>query len=65
MERPSEYADVNVRGASMVFEAAARAGSARVVFGSSSSVYGDTPTLPKIETMPPEPTIESTSPISS
>jgi nucleoside-diphosphate-sugar epimerase len=27
----------------------------RVVYASSSSVYGDTPTLPKLETMPPRP----------
>jgi UDP-glucose 4-epimerase len=36
--------------------AAARAGSVRrVIYASSSSIYGDTPTLPKVETMPPRP----------
>jgi nucleoside-diphosphate-sugar epimerase len=35
--------------------AARDAGVRRVVFASSSSVYGDTPNLPKIETMPPHP----------
>ncbi len=36
--------------------AAARTGSVRrVIYASSSSIYGDTPTLPKVETMPPRP----------
>lgn len=40
LERPAEYADVNVRGSAVVFEEAARRG-ARVLFASSSSVYGE------------------------
>lgn len=35
--------------------AARDAGIKRFVFASSSSVYGDTPTMPKVETMPPMP----------
>jgi nucleoside-diphosphate-sugar epimerase len=35
--------------------AARDAGLKRFVYASSSSAYGDTPTLPKIETMPPQP----------
>ena len=35
--------------------AARDTGVPRVVFASSSSVYGDTPTLPKVETMTPSP----------
>jgi len=35
--------------------AARDAGVKRFVYASSSSVYGDTPTLPKVETMPPSP----------
>jgi UDP-glucose 4-epimerase len=35
--------------------AARDAGIKRFVYASSSSAYGDTPTLPKVETMPPEP----------
>jgi UDP-glucose 4-epimerase len=38
-----------------VLAAAERAGARRVVYASSSSVYGDTPTLPKREDMPPRP----------
>ncbi len=42
---PVGYARVNVTGTAAVMEAARRAGVQRVVFGSSSSVYGDsTPT---------------------
>lgn len=41
LERPAEYADVNVRGTSVLLEAAARWGAPPVVFASSSSVYGE------------------------
>jgi UDP-glucuronate 4-epimerase len=40
LERPAEYMDVNVRGTTVLLEAAHAAGVARFVFGSSSSVYG-------------------------
>ncbi len=45
----------NVEGTLNVLIAARDAGVPRVVFASSSSVYGDTPTLPKVETMLPGP----------
>ena len=38
-----------------MLEAARAAGVARVMFAASSSAYGDTPHLPKTETMPPAP----------
>ena len=41
LERPAEYADVNVVGTGRVLEACVRAGVDRVVFASSSSVYGE------------------------
>jgi UDP-glucuronate 4-epimerase len=41
LERPAEYADVNVRGTCVLFEEACRRGAPRVVFASSSSVYGE------------------------
>jgi UDP-glucose 4-epimerase len=45
--------DHNVNGTVQVLEAARRAGARRVVYSSSSSVYGDTDVLPKTETMEP------------
>ncbi len=45
----------NVTGTLVLLEAARRKGVRRVVYASSSSVYGDTPTLPKREEMPPAP----------
>ena len=41
LERPADFADVNVRGTTAVLEAAVRAGRPRFVFASSSSVYGE------------------------
>jgi len=41
LERPTEYADVNVSGTSAVLEAAVSHGRPRVVMASSSSVYGE------------------------
>jgi UDP-glucuronate 4-epimerase len=54
LERPAEYADVNVVGTSVVLEAAARSRGPRVVFASSSSVYGERPAGPFRETDPVE-----------
>jgi nucleoside-diphosphate-sugar epimerase len=45
----------NVVGTLTVLQAARQAGVKRVVYASSSSVYGDTPTLPKREDMPANP----------
>jgi UDP-glucose 4-epimerase len=53
---PDTTVAVNVTGTLRVLEAARASGSVRrVVFASSSSVYGDTPTLPKVEAMPLQP----------
>jgi len=41
LEHPALYADVNVRGTAVVAEAAVRHGVPRLVFASSSSVYGE------------------------
>jgi UDP-glucuronate 4-epimerase len=41
LERPAEYADVNVRGTAVLAEAMVRTGVSRMVFASSSSVYGE------------------------
>jgi nucleoside-diphosphate-sugar epimerase len=45
--------DANVNGTLRLLEAARVAGVRRFVYSSSSSVYGDTPTLPKVETAEP------------
>jgi len=46
---------VNVNGTLNVLSVARDMGARRLVFASSSSVYGDTPTLPKHEDMNPRP----------
>ncbi len=55
LENPTDTTAVNVTGLVNVLTAARAAGVKRVVCASSSSVYGDTPTLPKDEAMPPQP----------
>jgi UDP-glucose 4-epimerase len=50
---PSHHA--NATGTLMVLEAARRLGAKRLIFAGSSSAYGETPTLPKVETMSPAP----------
>ena len=47
--------EANITGTLNVLVAARDAGVKRVVYASSSSVYGDTPTLPKVEDMPTNP----------
>jgi len=44
-----------VNGTLGVLVAAREGGVRKVVYASSSSVYGDTPTLPKVEGMTPNP----------
>ncbi len=45
----------NITGTLQLLVAAKENGVRKVVAASSSSVYGDTPILPKVETMPPNP----------
>jgi nucleoside-diphosphate-sugar epimerase len=52
---PIETNRVNIDGTLNVLVAARDAKAKRVVFAASSSAYGETPTLPKVETMVPEP----------
>jgi UDP-glucose 4-epimerase len=44
-----------VQGTTVVLDAARRSGVRRIVFAASSAVYGDSPALPKVETMEPQP----------
>ena len=55
IEDPLATNRVNVEGTLRVLEAARKSSVKRVVYASSSSVYGDTPTLPKQEDMTPQP----------
>jgi UDP-glucose 4-epimerase len=52
---PRASFDSNVIGTLNLLQAARDAGCRRLVFASSSSVYGDTPVLPKHESMTPNP----------
>jgi UDP-glucose 4-epimerase len=47
--------EVNIDGTFQVFRACAEGKVGRVVYAASSSAYGDTEVLPKVETMPPSP----------
>ncbi|MBA2447610.1 MAG: SDR family oxidoreductase [Chloroflexi bacterium] len=55
VQDPVTSNESNLTGTLNVLIAARDAGVKRVVCASSSSVYGDTPTLPKVETMAPRP----------
>lgn len=55
IENPSESNSVNVQGTLNVLLSARKSGVRKVVFASSSSVYGNSPTLPKIEDMKANP----------
>jgi UDP-glucose 4-epimerase len=55
VNNPLTSNEVNINGTLNLLEAAKEYGIKRIVYASSSSVYGDTPTLPKIEDMPPKP----------
>jgi nucleoside-diphosphate-sugar epimerase len=52
---PIETNRINVDGTLNVLVAARDAKVKRVVFAASSSAYGETPTLPKVESMQPQP----------
>lgn len=49
MKEPLIYEDNNIKGTSNMMEAARLSGVKRFVYASSSSVYGDSPKLPKVE----------------
>jgi nucleoside-diphosphate-sugar epimerase len=55
IDDPVPSHEVNIDGTFNVYRAAKAAGVRRVVYAASSSAYGDSETLPKIETMPSRP----------
>ncbi len=55
IDNPISTYQVNVNGTLNLLLASRDHNISKVVFASSSSIYGDTPTLPKIETMSPSP----------
>ncbi len=55
IDDPVPSHQVNIDGTFNVFRAAAQGGVRRIVYAASSSAYGDTPTLPKTESMTPQP----------
>jgi nucleoside-diphosphate-sugar epimerase len=55
ISNPLSSHEVNSTGTLSVFVAAHQAQIKKIVYASSSSVYGDTPTLPKVEDMPHNP----------
>jgi len=55
IDEPRPSHEVNIDGTFEVFTAAATAKVRRLVYAASSSAYGDSETLPKVETMPAKP----------
>jgi UDP-glucose 4-epimerase len=55
IKNPLATNEANITGTLNVLVAAKECGVRKVIFASSSSVYGDTPTLPKREDMEPHP----------
>jgi nucleoside-diphosphate-sugar epimerase len=55
VDNPPASLLANVQGTTVVLDAACRAKVRRFIYAGSSSAYGDTPTLPKVETMTPAP----------
>ena len=53
--KPIESNDANINGTLNLLVEARDAGIKRIVYASSSSIYGNTPTLPKVETITPNP----------
>jgi len=55
VENPCRTMLANVQGTTTVLDIARHAGVRRLIFAASSSAYGDTAVLPKVETMTPDP----------
>ena len=55
VQKANECAEINAGGTAIVLEEAARTRVKKLICSSSAAIYGDNPTIPKIETMPTEP----------
>ncbi|HAR64857.1 MAG TPA: dTDP-glucose 4,6-dehydratase [Lentisphaeria bacterium] len=55
MQDPETCVELNATGTLKVLRAAADAGVKKLCFSSSAAVYGNNPTVPKVESMIPEP----------
>ncbi len=55
MSKPIECVNINTIGTLRVLEAAAQAGVKKLCLSSSAAIYGDNPSVPKLENMLPEP----------
>ncbi len=55
MEKINECVEINAQGFVNVLEEAQAAGVKKLCFSTSAAIYGDNPTVPKVETMFPEP----------
>jgi len=55
MQDPFGCVDINVTGLLNVLQESAAANVKKLCFSSSAAIYGDNPTVPKLETMLPEP----------
>jgi UDP-glucose 4-epimerase len=55
MASPAECVEINATGTLVLLEEAAAAGVKKLCLSSSAAIYGDDPTVPKLENMPPQP----------
>jgi len=55
VQKPDQCAEINALGTAIVSEEVARARVKKLIFSNSAAIYGDNPTVPKIESMQAEP----------
>jgi nucleoside-diphosphate-sugar epimerase len=55
IEEPQTCFEVNIKGTSLLFDSARKAGVKRAVVASSAAIYGDSDALPLVEDTPPRP----------
>jgi len=55
VQNPLECQRINIDGTRQLLEAAAHSGAQRLVLASSCAIYGNEPTMPKDENLPPAP----------